>query len=107
LILPLFNKFEPIEEGDLRSAVERYTCSQKFKMHGVFTMDGSMGSTKSNPFFTGFGRFRRIVPLDTLLERRTVEEVICMLAHEMGPYKNEHVLKGLALFSPSQAVLTR
>ncbi|MCD5416595.1 M48 family metallopeptidase [Candidatus Bipolaricaulota bacterium] len=67
VIMPLFNKFIPLEEGELRKAIEGYAQSQGFKMKGFFKMDGSQRSTKSNAFFTGFGRFRRIVLFDTLI----------------------------------------
>ena len=93
VIMPLFNKFEPLKAGDLRDAIEAYAGVRKFKMRGIFTMDGSRRSTKSNAFFTGFGRFRRIVLLDTLLDHHPVEEVVSVLAHEMGHYKKRHVLK--------------
>jgi STE24 endopeptidase len=92
VILPLFNKYEPLEEGELKSAIEAYARSQGFAMKGVFTMDGSKRSSKSNAFFTGFGRSRRIVLFDTLIARHSVEEIVAILAHEMGHYKKRHVL---------------
>ena len=97
VILPLFNKFEPLEEGDLKKAIETYARSQGFKMKGIFTMDGSRRSTKSNAFFTGFGKYRRIVLLDTLVQRHTVEELVSVLAHEMGHYRKRHIAKGVLL----------
>ena len=97
LIMPVFNKFTPIEEGDLKEAVEGYAKSQKFKMKGLFTMDGSKRSTKSNAFFTGFGKFRRIVLFDTLIQRQTLEELVSVLAHEMGHYKKGHILKSMLI----------
>ncbi len=93
LIMPMFNKFVPLEDGELRKAIEDYAKKQGFKIKGVFTMDGSKRSTKSNAFFTGIGRFRRIVLFDTLVERHTVDELVSILAHEMGHYKEGHVLK--------------
>ncbi len=95
IILPLFNKFYPLEDGELRTAIEDYTKAQHFKTKGVFTMDASKRSTKSNAFFAGFGRFRRIVLFDTLIEKHTADELICILAHEMGHYKKKHVFKFL------------
>ena len=71
VIMPIFNKFVPLEDGELRAAIEGYAKKQDFKLKGVFTMDGSRRSTKSNAFFTGFGRFRRIVLFDTLIEKQT------------------------------------
>jgi STE24 endopeptidase len=94
-IMPLFNKFIPLEEGDLKERIEEYTRSQSFKMRGVFTMDASRRSIKSNAFFTGFGRFRRIVLFDTLIQRHTVDELLSVLAHETGHYKKKHILKNI------------
>jgi len=107
VIMPIFNKFVPLEEGELRTAIENYAKAQNFKMKGIFKMDGSKRSSKSNAFFTGFGRSRRIVLFDTLIERHTVNELVSILAHEMGHYKKKHIIKaivrsiivmGLALF---------
>ena len=97
VIMPLFNKFSPLEEGPLRSSIETYAESQNFKMKGVFTMDGSKRSTKSNAFLTGFGRFRRIVLLDTLIDKHTVEELTSILAHEIGHYRKRHMIKSIIL----------
>lgn len=97
IIMPLFNKFVPLEEGGLKKAIQDYAGSQRFKMKGVFTMDGSKRSTKTNAFFTGFGNFRRIVLYDTLIEKHTVEELVSVLAHEMGHYKKKHILKTVIL----------
>ena len=95
VIFPLFNKFTTLEEGELKSAIEKYADSQGFKMKGLFKMDGSRRSTKSNAYFTGFGRFRRIVLFDTLIEKHTVEELVAVLAHEMGHYKMKHIFKNI------------
>jgi STE24 endopeptidase len=97
VIMPIFNKFFPLKEGDLKNAINNYAGSQDFKMKGVFTMDGSKRSTKSNAFFTGFGRFRRIVLFDTLMEKHTTEELVSVLAHEMGHYKKRHILKSILI----------
>jgi STE24 endopeptidase len=97
LIMPLFNKFRPLEDGDVRRDIEAYARAQGFRMKGVFTMDGSRRSSKSNAFFTGFGRFRRIVLLDTLLARHPPDELLAVLAHEVGHYRRRHVLKGMIL----------
>ena len=97
VIMPLFNKFFPLDEGDLKTAINDYADSQDFKMKGVFTMDGSKRSSKSNAFFTGFGRFRRIVLFDTLIEKQTTEELVSVLAHEMGHYKKRHILKSMVI----------
>ncbi|MFH0974764.1 MAG: M48 family metallopeptidase [Spirochaetota bacterium] len=93
VIMPLFNKFIPLEDGDLKRSIENYALSQNFKMKGLFKMDGSKRSTKSNAYFTGFGKFRRIVLFDTLIEKHTIDELVSILAHEMGHYKKKHVYK--------------
>ncbi|MBU4304975.1 MAG: M48 family metallopeptidase [Candidatus Omnitrophica bacterium] len=98
VIMPLFNKFVPLEDGDLKHTVEEYAYSQDFKIQGVFKMDGSRRSTKSNAFFTGFGSFRRIALFDTLIERHTTDGLVSVLAHEIGHYKKRHILKSM-LFS--------
>ena len=97
IILPLFNKFFPLEDGQLKTAIEQYAQSQKFKLKGIFKMDASKRSTKSNAFFTGFGKYRRIVLFDTLTENQTLEELLSILAHEMGHYKKKHILKSILL----------
>jgi len=97
VIMPIFNKFTPLEDGELRKAIEEYAKKQDFKLKGVFTMDGSKRSTKSNAFFTGFGRFRRIVLFDTLIEKQTKDELVSVLAHEMGHYKKKHILKSIVI----------
>jgi STE24 endopeptidase len=97
VIMPLFNKFTPIEEGDLKEEIEEYAKAQGFKMRGVFTMDGSRRSSKSNAFFTGFGRFRRIVLFDTLIEKHSKEELVSILAHEVGHYKKKHILQSFLI----------
>jgi len=97
VIMPIFNKFVPLEDGELKLAIEGYAKKQQFKMKGVFSMDGSKRSTKSNAFFTGFGRFRRIVLFDTLISKHTTEELVSILAHEMGHYKKKHILKSIMI----------
>lgn len=93
LIMPLFNKYVPVEDGDLKTELENYAKRENFKMKGLFKMDGSKRSTKTNAFFTGFGRFRRIVLFDTLIAKHTVSELVSVLAHEMGHYKKGHIKK--------------
>ncbi|RAP32422.1 peptidase M48 [Candidatus Marinamargulisbacteria bacterium SCGC AG-414-C22] len=98
LIMPLFNKFSPLADGDLKTSIEDYARQYNFKLNGVFTMDGSKRSSKSNAFFTGFGKFRRIVLFDTLIQKHTVNELLVVLAHEMGHFKKHHILQHI-LFS--------
>ena len=97
VIMPLFNKFIPLEDGGLKTSLENYANEQSFKMKGLFKMDGSKRSTKSNAFFTGFGKYRRIVLFDTLIEKHTVDELVSVLAHEMGHYKKGHIFKSIMI----------
>lgn len=96
VIMPLFNKFTPLEEGELKKSITNYAQSRNFKMKGIYTMDGSKRSTKLNAFFTGFGKFRRIVFFDTLIEKLSTDEIVAVLAHEMGHYKKKHIFKMMA-----------
>jgi STE24 endopeptidase len=96
-IMPLFNKFTPLDAGALKSAILSYAASIKFPVENVYVMDGSRRSTKSNAFFTGFGKHRRIVLFDTLIKRHSTGELVAVLAHEMGHYKKKHILKTLVL----------
>jgi len=97
VIMPLFNKFIPLEDGELKSAIENYAKEEKFTLQGVFKMDASKRSTKSNAFFTGFGKFRRIALFDTLISKHTTDELVSVLAHEIGHYKKKHFIKGMML----------
>jgi STE24 endopeptidase len=93
-IMPLFNKFTPMESGELKEAILRYARSVNFSIKNVFVMDGSKRSSKSNAFFTGFGRNKRIALFDTLIAQHTVPEMVAVLAHEVGHYKKKHILQG-------------
>ncbi len=93
-IMPLFNKFSPLPPGELRDAILNYARSVGFSVKNMFVMDGSRRSTKSNAFFTGFGRNKRIALFDTLIENHTVPELIAVLAHEIGHHKKKHILQG-------------
>ncbi|QTA81732.1 Peptidase, M48 family [Desulfonema limicola] len=92
-IMPLFNKFTPLEEGELRNAIMDYARSVNFPLANLFVMDGSKRSGKSNAFFTGFGKNKRIALFDTLIEKHTVSELVAVLAHEIGHYKKKHILQ--------------
>ena len=96
-ILPLFNRFEPLQEGELRQALSAYTEKAGFALQGIFVIDGSRRTTRSNAFFTGLGRNKRIAFFDTLIERHTVPELVAILAHEVGHYARGHILVGLFL----------
>ena len=96
-IMPLFNKFTPLEEGELKSAILSYANSIDFPLENVYQMDGSRRSTKSNAFFTGFGKHKRIVLFDTLIKQHSINELVAVLAHEMGHYKKKHIRQSLIL----------
>ena len=96
-LMPLFNKFTPMEPGELRDAIQGYARSAGYNVHNIFVMDGSKRSAKSNAFFTGFGRTRRIALFDTLISKHTIPELVAVLAHEIGHYKKKHVLWGMVI----------
>ena len=97
IIVPLFNKQMPIEEGLLRNQIADFCHRVDFKLDNIYIIDGSKRSSKANAYFTGFGRRKRVVLYDTLVEDLTVDEVIAVLAHEIGHYKRKHVTKGLII----------
>lgn len=96
-IMPLFNKFTPLEEGELRSAIMDYARSVKYPLENLFVMDGSKRSSKSNAFFTGFGKHKRIALFDTLIANQTVPEIVAVLAHEIGHFKKKHILQSMVI----------
>ena len=96
-IMPLFNKFTPLEPGELKSAILSYANSIKFPLENVYVMDGSRRSSKSNAFFTGFGKHKRIALFDTLIKQHTTNELLAVLAHEMGHYKKKHIMLSIIL----------
>lgn len=96
-IMPLFNKLEPMEEGDLKSRLFALADRTGFKAQTILVMDGSKRSGHSNAFFSGFGRFRRIVLFDTLIEQMEPDEIEAVLAHEIGHYKLGHIPKMIAV----------
>ena len=96
-IMPLFNKFTPLEDGELKAAILSYANSINFPLENVYQMDGSRRSTKSNAFFTGFGKHKRFVLFDTLIKQHSVNELVAVLAHEMGHYKKKHIRQSLIL----------
>ena len=97
VIAPMFNKFTHLEEGELRSAIEKYTTKVNFPLARIDIMDGSKRSAHSNAYFTGFGKSRRIAIFDTLVEKHSTNEIVSVVAHEVGHYKLKHVLQGTIL----------
>ena len=93
LIVPLFNKQVPLEAGSLREKIEAFAREAGFRLENIYVIDGSRRSTKANAYFTGLGRKKRIVLYDTLLKELTEEEVVAVLAHEVGHYKRRHTLQ--------------
>jgi STE24 endopeptidase len=96
-IMPLFNTFTPLGPGELRERIERYAASVHFSLENIFLMDGSRRSKRSNAFFTGFGKHRRIALFDTLVAQVSAGELVAVLAHEIGHYTRRHVLKSTVL----------
>jgi STE24 endopeptidase len=92
LIVPLFNKQIPLSEGSLRNMIEAFSLQTGFRLRNIYIIDGSKRSTKANAYFSGFGPKKRIVLYDTLLKELSEEEIVAVLAHEIGHYKKKHVL---------------
>jgi len=97
LIVPLFNKLEPLPDGELRTAIQGYADGVKFPLKNIFVMNGSKRSTKANAYFSGLGSKKSIVLFDTLIEDHTVDELVAVLAHEVGHYKKKHVQQGMII----------
>jgi len=97
VIMPLFHKFSPLPDGELKRELEDLSQRCTFTVRGLFVMDGSKRSAHSNAFFTGMGKARRIVLFDTLVSQLSVKELAAVLAHEIGHYKLKHIPKSLAL----------
>lgn len=95
LIVPLFNKQTPLEEGSLRSKIEEYAGKVGFSLQNIFVIDGSKRSTKANAYFSGFGREKRITLYDTLINDLEEDEIVAVLAHEVGHYKRKHIIYNL------------
>ena len=104
-IMPLFNKFEPLPDGELKEKIHAMAANCEFPLKEVLVMDGSKRSSKSNAFFTGLGKNKRIALFDTLVERHTVDELVGVLAHEIGHYRRRHIQKGLVMGILGNALL--
>jgi STE24 endopeptidase len=99
VIAPLFNKFTPLEDASLKQRIEALLARCGFSSSGLFVMDGSKRSAHGNAYFTGFGRAKRIVFFDTLLEKLAPQEIEAVLAHELGHFRHKHVVKRIALMA--------
>ncbi|MBL7849284.1 MAG: M48 family metallopeptidase [Cyclobacteriaceae bacterium] len=97
LILPLFNRLTPLPDGELKSAIETFAQKVGFPLDNIFVMDGSKRSKKANAFFSGIGRKKKIVLYDTLINNHTTEELVAVLAHEVGHFKKKHIVFGYVL----------
>ncbi|GHT09859.1 peptidase M48 [Bacteroidia bacterium] len=96
-IVPLFNKQTPLADGELRTAIENFARKAGFQLTDIYVMDGSKRSTKANAYFTGFGKKKRIVLFDTLMNDLNTEEIVAVLAHETGHYKKKHIIYSMLL----------
>lgn len=105
LIVPLFNKQTPLPEGPLRESIQAFAEKADFKLKNIFVIDGSKRSTKANAYFSGIGPKKRIVLYDTLIEQMNIDEIVAVLAHEIGHYKHKHVLKNYAFSLPFSLLL--
>lgn len=97
IIVPLFNKQTPLEDGELRDAISAFSEKVGFNLDNIFVIDGSKRSTKANAYFTGLGAKKRIVLYDTLIKDMTTDEIVAVLAHEIGHNKKKHVVQGLLI----------
>jgi len=97
LILPLFNKLTPLADGELKEEILQYAKSVNFPLDNIFIMDGSKRSSKANAFFSGFGKRKKVVLFDTLLEQHTPDELVAVLAHEVGHFKKKHIILSMVL----------
>lgn len=97
LILPLFNKLTPLQEGELKTAIEAFSRKIDFPLDNIFVIDGSKRSNKANAFFSGIGKKKKIVLYDTLISNHSTEELVAVLAHEVGHFKKKHIVWGMGL----------
>lgn len=97
LILPLFNKLTPLPDGDLKSAIQDFARRVHFPLDNIFVIDGSKRSSKANAFFSGIGKKKKIVLYDTLIEKHTTDELVAVLAHEVGHFKRKHIVQSYVL----------
>ena len=116
LIVPIFNKLVPLDDGELKDAINDYSKKIDFPIDNIFVIDGSKRSNKANAFFSGFGKKKKIVLYDTLINNHSVDELVAVLAHEVGHYKKKHIVSsmvlsvlqiGLMLFVMSQMIFNK
>lgn len=100
IIVPLFNKQTPLEPGELRDGIEKFAQKIDFQLKNIYVIDGSRRSTKANAYFTGFGKKKRIVLYDTLINDLTIDEITSVLAHEAGHNKHKHTVKNMLIHLP-------
>ena len=105
LIVPLFNKQTPLQEGSLRDKIQNFAEKVGFKLDNIYVIDGSKRSTKANAYFTGLGPKKRVVLYDTLIDELTEEEIVAVLAHEVGHYKIRHTLRSMVVSVIQMGVL--
>jgi STE24 endopeptidase len=105
LVVPLFNKLRPLEEGELKMAIEKLAAQTGFPLTGIYIMDGSKRSTKANAYFSGLGPKKKIILYDTLLDKLSTDEIVAVLAHEIGHYRKKHIYKGLVISLAEMLVL--
>lgn len=96
-IIPLFNKLTPLNDGELKQSIESFCQKVQFPLTNIFVIDGSKRSAKGNAFFSGFGKKKKVVLYDTLIEKHTVEELTAVFAHEVGHYKKRHIIYSTVL----------
>lgn len=104
-IVPLFNKQKPLEAGVLKDTISQLAVKTGFKLDNIFVIDGSKRSTKANAYFSGIGTKKRIVLYDTLINEHSTEEIIAVLAHEIGHYKKKHMVTGFAFSILNSGIL--
>ncbi|MFP2995942.1 M48 family metallopeptidase [Spongiivirga sp. MCCC 1A20706] len=97
LVVPIFNKQTPLEDGELKAAISEYARKVGFKLKNIFVIDGSKRSTKANAYFSGFGREKRITLYDTLINDLETDEIVAVLAHEVGHYKRKHIIYNMII----------
>lgn len=105
VIVPLFNKQTPLQEGELRTEIEKFALKSGFNLTNIFVIDGSKRSTKANAYFSGLGSKKRIVLYDTLMDNLSTEEIVAVLAHEVGHYKLKHTLINFMVSIPTTLIL--